>query len=615
MELFIYPVQEFEGSSLRQLVVKICKGRYNPVAPHYSCDLRSLITQLFKVSPRDRPSINTVLKKPFLEKRIGKHLDSQMIQEEFSHTVLHRDRPKEPQPRPAYSKAAAMERPLVRHHGHYDHYGRNNHLINRYDEPRGHYVHYHVQLDAMQRRRQEEAAASPSPPHQAPGQARAYDCHGNSPNILEPYKLVAAAREEYLQRRQEANQYKLRAEKQLGLRPSTADEDGFRIPEQERGASPPPGARQHAGRAGRQGGQQEYLEQLQLIRQQYQNEVREIRMKAATEPQPQAKVMTFLVEEPQSRENPAQPESEKNERIVPEQNVDRELRKIMDQNRKDRKTLERKFRDKEDDPLNQTLTFQAGEELKQRNCPGARVGLAEGPTRGERKGWGQGAPNTLLNALAEMEVSSVYPTMFEPGLAGAAEEEGEAEGVRRHWGDGPPKTLLQALALAELTSTLDPDSAENEAGDDDEEDSSDVDLDEERLEPRSDDEDTNFEESEDELREEVAESMKNYFSLEEQEEDEGKEKNGREVSEQEKGEDKVDGEGSADSHEVNAVSEPQGDTIAVTSAQETETGSHMQAAECKASQMHTDKPQGLENDQAKIRTRNCENPEEHQDID
>ncbi|XP_036396730.1 serine/threonine-protein kinase Nek5-like [Megalops cyprinoides] len=661
----------FEGSSLRQLVVKICKGRYNPVSPHYSCDLRSLITQLFKVSPRDRPSVNTVLKKPFLEKRIGKHLDSQMIQEEFSHTVLHRDRPKEPQPRvragsaqtaekvtkakagerpgpcmkpgpmtrkpplrpawksptkPVYSKAAAMERPLVRHYGHYDHYGRNSHLINRCDEPRGHYVHYHAQLDAMQRRRQEEAAASPSPPHQTPGQARANDCHGNSPNILEPYKLVAAAREEYLQRRQEANQYKLRAEKQLGLRPSTADEDGYKISEQERGASPPPGARHHAGHAGRQGGQQEYLEQLQLIRQQYQNEVRELRMKAAAEPQPQlqAKVMTFLVEEPQSRENPAQPESEKNERIVPEQNVDRELRKIMDQNRKDRKALERKFRDKkgimfevllndegvqeegekeaeeEDDPLNQTLTFQAGEELKQRNS-----------TRGERKGWGQGAPNTLLSALAEMEVSSVYPTMSEPGLVGGAEEEGEAEGVRRHWGDGPPNTLLQALALAELTSTLDPDSAENEAGDEDEEDSSDIDLDEERLEPRSDDEDTNFEESEDELRDEVAESMKNYFSLEEEEEDEGKEKNGREVSEQEKGEDKVDGEESTASHEVNAVSEPQGDTIAVTSAQETETRSDVQAA----NQTHTDKPQVLEDDQAKTGTGNCENPEEHQDID
>uniref|UniRef100_A0A667XPU7 non-specific serine/threonine protein kinase n=1 Tax=Myripristis murdjan TaxID=586833 RepID=A0A667XPU7_9TELE len=39
----------FEGSSLRQLVGKICRGRYNPVSSCYSYDLRLLLTQLFKV--------------------------------------------------------------------------------------------------------------------------------------------------------------------------------------------------------------------------------------------------------------------------------------------------------------------------------------------------------------------------------------------------------------------------------------------------------------------------------------------------------------------------------------------------------------------------------------
>lgn len=39
----------FEGSSLRQLVGKICKGRYNPVPSRYSYNLRLLVTQLFKV--------------------------------------------------------------------------------------------------------------------------------------------------------------------------------------------------------------------------------------------------------------------------------------------------------------------------------------------------------------------------------------------------------------------------------------------------------------------------------------------------------------------------------------------------------------------------------------
>ncbi|XP_029283275.1 serine/threonine-protein kinase Nek5 [Cottoperca gobio] len=46
-------------------------------------------------------------------------------------------------------------------------------------------------------------------------------------------------------------------------------------------------------------------------------------------------------------------------------------------------------------------------------------------------------------------------------------------------------------------------------------------MDEERLEPRSDDDDTNFEESEDELREAVADSMKNLFVMEDSSSDEG----------------------------------------------------------------------------------------------
>uniref|UniRef100_A0A673CTR3 non-specific serine/threonine protein kinase n=1 Tax=Sphaeramia orbicularis TaxID=375764 RepID=A0A673CTR3_9TELE len=67
----------FEGSSLRQLVSKICRGRYSPVPSRCSYDLRQLITQLFKVNPRDRPSVSSVLRRPFVEKHISKHLDQQ----------------------------------------------------------------------------------------------------------------------------------------------------------------------------------------------------------------------------------------------------------------------------------------------------------------------------------------------------------------------------------------------------------------------------------------------------------------------------------------------------------------------------------------------------------
>ena len=43
------PHLQFEGSSLRQLVSKICRGRYNPVSTRYSYELRLLLSQLFKV--------------------------------------------------------------------------------------------------------------------------------------------------------------------------------------------------------------------------------------------------------------------------------------------------------------------------------------------------------------------------------------------------------------------------------------------------------------------------------------------------------------------------------------------------------------------------------------
>ncbi|KAL0185117.1 hypothetical protein M9458_020813, partial [Cirrhinus mrigala] len=67
----------FEGSNLKQLVLRICRGRYSPVSQRYSSELRLLLQQLFKVSPRDRPSANSLLKRPMLQRQISKHLDTQ----------------------------------------------------------------------------------------------------------------------------------------------------------------------------------------------------------------------------------------------------------------------------------------------------------------------------------------------------------------------------------------------------------------------------------------------------------------------------------------------------------------------------------------------------------
>ncbi|KAL5011663.1 hypothetical protein ScPMuIL_010214 [Solemya velum] len=79
----------FEAGNMKNLVLKIIRGSYPPVPPKYSYDIRNLIAQLFKRSPRDRPSINTILKKNFITQRVRKFLTEDELASEFSHTVMH----------------------------------------------------------------------------------------------------------------------------------------------------------------------------------------------------------------------------------------------------------------------------------------------------------------------------------------------------------------------------------------------------------------------------------------------------------------------------------------------------------------------------------------------
>ncbi|XP_057404139.1 serine/threonine-protein kinase Nek1 isoform X7 [Balaenoptera acutorostrata] len=73
----------FEAGNMKNLVLKIISGSFPPVSLHYSYDLRSLLSQLFKRNPRDRPSVNSILEKGFIAKRIEKFLSRQLIAEEF----------------------------------------------------------------------------------------------------------------------------------------------------------------------------------------------------------------------------------------------------------------------------------------------------------------------------------------------------------------------------------------------------------------------------------------------------------------------------------------------------------------------------------------------------
>uniref|UniRef100_A0A665SVU6 non-specific serine/threonine protein kinase n=1 Tax=Echeneis naucrates TaxID=173247 RepID=A0A665SVU6_ECHNA len=67
----------FEAGNMKNLVLKIIRGSYPPVSVHYSQDLRSLLAQLFKRNPRERPSVGSILDRPFLYCRIERFLTPQ----------------------------------------------------------------------------------------------------------------------------------------------------------------------------------------------------------------------------------------------------------------------------------------------------------------------------------------------------------------------------------------------------------------------------------------------------------------------------------------------------------------------------------------------------------
>jgi NIMA (never in mitosis gene a)-related kinase len=79
----------FDGRSMQQLVVKICRGNYQPISSRYSQDLKDLVKVMMSLRQGSRPSVNGVLKKKFIQVRISEFLEETVLQEEFSHTVLH----------------------------------------------------------------------------------------------------------------------------------------------------------------------------------------------------------------------------------------------------------------------------------------------------------------------------------------------------------------------------------------------------------------------------------------------------------------------------------------------------------------------------------------------
>jgi len=78
----------FDASSLPMLYVKIIRGAYNHVPTTYSRDLRSLIGMMLCVDSEKRPSINDILRLPYVKSRIRNFLSEMEFNSEFSSTLL-----------------------------------------------------------------------------------------------------------------------------------------------------------------------------------------------------------------------------------------------------------------------------------------------------------------------------------------------------------------------------------------------------------------------------------------------------------------------------------------------------------------------------------------------
>ncbi|KAF1608035.1 Serine/threonine-protein kinase Nek5, partial [Eudyptes chrysolophus] len=491
----LFSLIKFEGNSLHQLVLKICRGHFHPVSPNYSYDLRILISQLFKISPRDRPSINSILRKPFLQKLVLRYLPPAIAQEELSHTVIHRKSPSASQPGAKLIQAHKLQKRRVQ-----DQVPPESGMVvpvkqelfqrNEWKPPsrgqqpifqmaerpesirvHGHYGHYYDKLDDLQRK------------------ANAYyDLSHISQRVEEYYKLKGQVAPpppppdwpaEYLQRRFEAQQYKTKVEKQLGLRPSSADPYHDQIEQQKIKEEHLKNHQQDMSRKNEMK-EQEYLKQLQKIREEYHNDIKQFRCRAGVLQENQKiRDETYLVRQgkavDQSETKGTAGTGEESLQVsVPSlslnrnflcksrmlgffssfQDMEEHFKQVRLQDRQDEKILENKYNTKggvkfeinldvcvpeEDsiqeaevlDKLHETLTFVDGEKLKEKlvevyedhtdktleELPGYQTESNDiDDTKENRKHWQAGAPQTLLNFLADADVTSVCPTMAENEL-------------------------------------------------------------------------------------------------------------------------------------------------------------------------------------------------------
>lgn len=64
----------FDAQNLNGLAIKILKGNYIPMNSMYSKNLRQLVDQMLNIKPANRPTIEDILNKPFIKKKLVQYI-------------------------------------------------------------------------------------------------------------------------------------------------------------------------------------------------------------------------------------------------------------------------------------------------------------------------------------------------------------------------------------------------------------------------------------------------------------------------------------------------------------------------------------------------------------
>lgn len=83
ISLHLFSVFQFQASSWKSLILKVCRGAYPPLPRHLPYELLHLMKQIFKTNPKDRPSVQTILTSHRVSKLLRSHLPSQVKNSSF----------------------------------------------------------------------------------------------------------------------------------------------------------------------------------------------------------------------------------------------------------------------------------------------------------------------------------------------------------------------------------------------------------------------------------------------------------------------------------------------------------------------------------------------------